>query len=158
MGESLPWVCCKVEYEMYSQLIVLLRVACDVPAHNYTWSFEPKHDWSRVYAPAEEIFEYFEGFKNKYDLGKYCKPRHQVIRATWDDVEGFWEVEVRNLLTQEVFHDRAHILINASGILNNWRWPEIPGLSDFRGQLLHSADWDKKVNLSNKVVGLVGNG
>ena len=31
----------------------LVRVLCDVPAHNYTYSFKPKPDWSRVYAPAE---------------------------------------------------------------------------------------------------------
>ena len=36
--------------------------ACDVPSHNYTWSFEPKQDWSAVYAGSGEIFDYFNTF------------------------------------------------------------------------------------------------
>lgn len=78
--------------------------------------------------------------------------------ARWDSVEGIWEVEVQNLMTREIFFDHCHILINAAGILNNWKWPDIPGLSKFRGPLLHSANWDSKVSLKDKVVGLIGNG
>jgi cation diffusion facilitator CzcD-associated flavoprotein CzcO len=33
--------------------------ACDVLAHNYTYSFEPKWDWSANYAGSEEIFKNF---------------------------------------------------------------------------------------------------
>ncbi|KAL4918504.1 hypothetical protein BDW62DRAFT_200878 [Aspergillus aurantiobrunneus] len=36
--------------------------ACDVPAHIYTYSFEPKWDWSANYAGSAEIFEYFSSF------------------------------------------------------------------------------------------------
>ena len=50
------------------------------------------------------------------------------------------------------------IFISATGILNAWQWPKIPGLSDFKGPLLHSARWDDSVDLKGKVVGLIGNG
>lgn len=52
--------------------------ACDVPAHNYTWSFEPKLDWSAVYAGSKEIYEYFNDFAKKYHLLQYVKTEHQV--------------------------------------------------------------------------------
>ena len=32
--------------------------ACDVPSHLYSYSFKLKSDWSRVFAPATEIWEY----------------------------------------------------------------------------------------------------
>ena len=32
--------------------------ACDVPSHLYSFSFEPKADWSRKFAPQAEIFAY----------------------------------------------------------------------------------------------------
>ena len=32
-------------------------VACDVPAHGYTYSFEPNPDWSQTFAPGPEIHE-----------------------------------------------------------------------------------------------------
>ena len=31
---------------------------CDVPSHLYSFSFEPKADWSKPYAPQPEILEY----------------------------------------------------------------------------------------------------
>src|SRR5215472_12675732 len=33
---------------------------CDVPSHLYSFSFEPKWDWSRAYAGQAEILGYLE--------------------------------------------------------------------------------------------------
>ncbi|KAK5689222.1 hypothetical protein LTR17_026424 [Elasticomyces elasticus] len=132
--------------------------ACDVPSHNYTWSFEPKLDWSAVYAGSGEIFEYFNNFAQKYRLGKYVKTRHQVTASTWDEGDSRWHVTIKDLQTGNDVHDTCDILINASGILNNWRWPAIPGLHDYKGTLLHTANWDSSVDLAGKHVGLIGNG
>ena len=42
-------------------------VACDVPAHAYTYSFAPNPEWSGMFAPGAEIQKYFE--KVFYDFG-----------------------------------------------------------------------------------------
>lgn len=42
-----------------------------------------------------------------------------------------------------MYKDDCDILIQATGALNNWKWPNIPGLHDFKGKLLHSATWDE---------------
>src|ERR1700755_3432247 len=48
---------------------------------------------------------------------------------------------------------------NASqGILNSWKWPEIEGLHDFKGQLMHSAAWNHAVDFTGKSVAVIGNG
>ncbi|KAK1767240.1 putative sterigmatocystin biosynthesis monooxygenase stcW [Phialemonium atrogriseum] len=132
--------------------------ACDVPSHNYTWSFEPKLDWSAVYPPAKEIFEYFDGFAKKYNLGQYVKTEHEVIGAYWDHKNGGYDVKVRDVSSGTVVNDHCDILVNASGILNNWQWPKIPGLENYKGTLLHTANWDPSVSLEGKHVGLIGNG
>ena len=41
-------------------------VACDYPAHNYTYPFEPKADWAAVYVSGTQIKQYFVDFKDKY--------------------------------------------------------------------------------------------
>ncbi|KAF9562680.1 FAD/NAD(P)-binding domain-containing protein [Agrocybe pediades] len=130
---------------------------CDVPAHTYTWSFEPKADWSAFYAGANEIHDYFKTVAVKYDLEKYIKYNHRVSRAEWNNRDGQWEVQVvdGDGNTKE---DSCHILINASGLLNSWKWPDIDGLHDFKGALLHTARWDTSLDLSGKNVGLIGNG
>jgi len=132
--------------------------ACDVPSHNYTWSFEPKLDWTAVYAGSGEIFDYFNNFANKYRLHNYIKTSHQVTGATWDEQLSGWRLKVRDLTSGNEVEDWCDILINASGILNNWRWPAIPGLFDYKGKLLHTANWDESVQLEGKHIGLIGNG
>lgn len=54
--------------------------------------------------------------------------------------------------------DTADILINGSGLLNRWRWPDIPNLHSFQGTLVHSAAWDPNLDWTGKRVALVGNG
>ena len=134
------------------------RCACDVAAHNYTWSFEPKPDWSAVYATSAEIFKYFNDFADKYDLRQYIKTEHQVIGSRWNDEAGMWDVQIKDLDSGAVTHDSCNVLINAGGILNNWKWPEILGFESFMGPKLHTANWDDSVDLAGKRVGLIGNG
>lgn len=67
-------------------------------------------------------------------------------------------MQTENVETGEVIKDSCDILINAGGILNAWRWPAIPGLKNYKGKLLHTADWDENTDLTGQRVGLIGNG
>lgn len=80
----------------------------------------------------------------------------RVSSTIWDDEAGKWNIQIQhNDTTQQ---DTADILINASGILNKWTWPSIPGLQSYRGKLVHSAAWDETLDWTNKRVAIMGNG
>lgn len=111
-----------------------------------------------MYASGSQIRGYFEDFQSKYDLAKYCKTKHEVNFAEWKEGQGQWRVQVRDLTTDRTSSETCQILINATGVLNDPQWPDIPGLHDFHGQLIHSAKWDENINLEGKRVGLIGNG
>ncbi|KAI3002567.1 hypothetical protein CBS147346_5793 [Aspergillus niger] len=132
--------------------------ACDVPSHNYVYSFEPKSDWSSVYAGSREIRGYFNDFANKYGLRKYIHTSHVVTETNWIEESGQWQVTATDLTTGYTVHDWCHILIHATGYLNKPAWPEIPGLADFKGTKLHSAMYDESVSLEGKNVLLIGAG
>lgn len=84
--------------------------------------------------------------------------RHQIIGAVWNNEKNGYDVKVQNLETNEVIDDFCDIFINAGGILNSWRWPAIPGLENYKGTLVHTANWDDSISLKGKHVGLIGNG
>ncbi|KAF9565886.1 FAD/NAD(P)-binding domain-containing protein [Agrocybe pediades] len=132
--------------------------SCDIPAHTYTWSFDPNPNWSSVYAGSDEIHSYFNRFSDKYGLAKYCRMRHEVTKAVWNEDAGTWTVEVVNRGNQEKITQECDILINASGVLNAWKWPDLPGLETYEGKLVHTAAWDTNIDLRDKHVGLIGNG
>lgn len=131
---------------------------CDIPSHNYQFSWEPNPNWAEVFSPSAEILEYLEHCVSKYDLSKYIHVSHKVVGSTWDEEKGIWHVKIEDTNRQIVFDDWCHYLINAGGILNNWRWPSIPGLHDFKGELVHSANWPKDWNYENLKVAVIGNG
>jgi cation diffusion facilitator CzcD-associated flavoprotein CzcO len=55
---------------------------------------------------------------------------------------------VKDLSTGVIIADVCDVFISASGILNDWKWPEIKGLHTFKGKLLHSAKWDESYDYS----------
>jgi cation diffusion facilitator CzcD-associated flavoprotein CzcO len=50
------------------------------------------------------------------------------------------------------------LLTSPVGILNNWKWPDIEGIHDFKGPLMHSAKWDHSVDFTGKTAGVIGTG
>lgn len=63
-----------------------------------------------------------------------------------------------NCKTGETKTTVCDVLISATGVLNKWKWPDVPGRDSFRGPIAHSAHWDKTIDLKDKSVVLIGNG
>ncbi|KIW33870.1 uncharacterized protein PV07_00685 [Cladophialophora immunda] len=131
---------------------------CDIPSHNYQFSWEPNPNWAEVFSPAQEIKDYLQHCVDKYDLAKYIHLSHKVICAEWNEERGIWNVKIEDTANQLIFTDWCHYLINAGGILNNWKWPSIPGLHEYQGKLVHSANWPSAWDYSNLKVAVIGNG
>lgn len=109
--------------------------ACDIPAHAYQLHSEPNPNWTSFYAPAREIFAYWKGLALKYNVDKVTKFKHEVVRSVFDEDKQRWIVTVKDRLSDAIFVDEADVVIQASGSLNAWKWPEVEGLQSFKGQL-----------------------
>lgn len=112
---------------------------------------------------SHEIQRYIAAVAKKHDVRRHVKFNHQVTSATWSEVRGQWELEITALPSssnsqKRTFTRTCNILINASGFLNNWKWPDIPGLQEFDGSLMHSAQWKDDNELSGKSVAVIGAG
>ncbi|KAJ5698972.1 hypothetical protein N7462_000977 [Penicillium macrosclerotiorum] len=132
--------------------------ACDIPAHTYQLTFEPNKEWSSFYAPAPEIHRYWQRVVEKYGCMKYIKLKQQVTGAEWDERTSKWLLQIHSLEDGAIYADTSDVVIQATGSLNNWKWPSIPGLHEFEGKLLHSASWDEGYDYTNKRVAVIGNG
>ncbi len=114
--------------------------ACDVPSVLYSYSFDPKLDWSRPYAEQAEIKAYFERCAAEHDLLPLIRFGTAVTELTWDDDSSTWSVD-----TEGGERFRAGIVVSAIGMFNEPRWPDIEGLDRFEGQLIHSAAVARRV-------------
>ncbi len=126
-------------------------IACDVPSHIYSYSFELNPEWSQYCSPGAEIQEYFESVAAKHGLVDQIRFGDAVVRAEWAD--GRWEIE-----TAAGFVERYDWVVAATGILHQPKMPDIEGLDSFSGPMFHSARWDHSVELEGRRVGLIGTG
>jgi len=90
---------------------------CDIPSHNYQFSWRPKHDWSNFFASAAEIGEYLRQICDDEGMREVIKTSHQIVSASWSELEGLWRLVVRDLEMDEEFTDYAHFLVDGSGVL-----------------------------------------
>ncbi len=127
--------------------------ACDVPSHLYSFSFEPKADWSRKFAPQAEILDYLRHCADKYRLREKIRFHCEVEEACFDAGSGEWQVRCADGQTL-----RARALVCATGQLSRPLLPRLPGLERFQGPAFHSANWDAEVELAGKRVAVIGTG
>lgn len=133
-------------------------VACDIPSHIYTFTFDPNPNWSHYFAPGDEIQRYFEDFADRHGSTQYMKLNTRVEEIRWSNDEAIWHIKLKDTKTGEIREDWAHSVVNGTGILNTWKWPEVEGLHDFEGPLMHSAAWNHDVDFDGKVAGVIGTG
>src|SRR5688572_24727744 len=126
-------------------------LACDVPAHLYTYSFEPNPDWSQTFAPGPEIQAYFERVAEKYDVVHTMRFGEEIPRCEFRD--GRW-----HLRTSTGREEVADVIIAATGVLHHPNVADIPGRDTFAGPCFHSARWDHSAPIDGKRVGVVGTG
>lgn len=94
---------------------------------------------------------------------KYIRFNTAIEEAHWDDAEKKWKTSVTVTGGKDAeFGDNYTItsdfLVLAVGQLNVPRYPEIEGLHDFKGKMIHSARWDWSYDLKGKKIAVIGNG
>jgi len=120
--------------------------ACDVPSHAYTFNFALNPDWPRFFSYSPDIHAYLKKVVDIFDLQKYMNFNSEVVEARFNEDTGKWHVKIRQTQpggeTKE-FEETCDLLLYATGILNNFKWPDIEGLETFKGRMVHTARWPK---------------
>jgi cation diffusion facilitator CzcD-associated flavoprotein CzcO len=128
-------------------------ISVDIPSFSYQFSFEQRAGWSRVYAPGRELKAYAEHCVDKYGLRDRIRLSAKVTAATFDDETHRWRLD-----TAAGESITARFVVVATGVLTQPKTPDIDGLADFRGTVMHTARWDHDVDLRGRRVAVVGTG
>ena len=128
-------------------------VAVDIPSFSYQFSFETRTDWSRVYAPGNELKAYADSCVERYGLRDRLRLNTKITAARFDDDGHFWR-----LSTADGDEISARHVVSATGVLTQPKPPAIKGLDDFVGTVMHTARWDHDVDLRGKRVAIIGTG
>jgi cyclohexanone monooxygenase len=131
---------------------------CDVESFSYSYSFSPEiqqeWSWSHRYARQPEILAYANFVADRLDLRRDISFGTRVVRAAYDEVARRWRID-----TDKAGPFDASFLIMATGCLSVPKSPDLPGLGNFKGDVLHTAKWPANgYDFTGKRVGIVGTG
>ncbi|CAF9938224.1 MAG: hypothetical protein HETSPECPRED_000993 [Heterodermia speciosa] len=126
-------------------------VRCDIPAHVYQSTFAPNTQWSEQFANGAEIREYWQGLARRYNVYDKFRLNSKVEDVSWDG--SHWNLKIQgNRL------DKVDFVLSAIGKFNAWKLPNIPEISDYKGHLRHTSNWDPSFDPKDKTVAVIGNG
>jgi cation diffusion facilitator CzcD-associated flavoprotein CzcO len=125
---------------------------CDVQSSLYSYSFAPKTDWTETYPSQPELWDYLRGVSRAHGLGPYLRFGHEVLSARWLPGGRRWQVTT----SKGTF--AARYLIAGLGFLVEPSLPDIPGIENFTGQIMHSARWDHSWQPDGRNVAVIGTG
>lgn len=128
-------------------------LACDVPSQLYQFGFAPKPDWTHLWARGRDIQQYHRDVIDRLGLAPLIKLDTEVSEARWDGSNQEW-----NLSTADGGHHTADFVICATGVLHHPFVPDIPGLADFTGTVLHTARWQDDLDTAGKRIAVIGTG
>lgn len=131
---------------------------CDVESleYQYSWSDELRREWrwSERFSTQAEILNYAKWVADQLELRKDILFETRIMRAEWQDTGQFWKLRTESDDTLSARH-----VVFATGALSVPRMPDIPGIENYRGRLIHTTDWPKDDPcFEHETVGLIGTG
>ena len=113
-----------------------------------------KWNWSERFPSQPEVERYLNFVADECNLRQHYAFETRVTEATYHKETGRWSV-----VTDRGERYDTQFLVACTGGLSAPSLPDIPGIDDFQGELLHTARWPKEgIDVSDKRVGVIGTG
>ena len=129
-------------------------VGVDIPSFSYQFSFEQRATGRASTPPGAELKAYAEHCVDNYGLRSRIRLNTKVVGADLRRREP--------PLARSTIADgepiTARFVVGATGVFTQPKPPDIPGLDDFAGTVMHTARWDHDVDLRGKRVAVIGTG
>ncbi|WTW96329.1 NAD(P)/FAD-dependent oxidoreductase [Streptomycetaceae bacterium NBC_01309] len=132
-------------------------VGVDTPSHFYSYSFAVNPGWPAFYSSGPIVLDYLRKCADAYGVREHIEFETQVVSCAWDDDARNWTVTTRRA-DGTVAVETADAVIGAIGFFQDPMYPDIPGLDDFAGTVVHTAAWDPELDLAGRRVALIGTG
>ena len=133
-------------------------IRSDSDMHTFGFSFKP---WTnpKVISDAEAIREYLRETVDEYQLRDHIRFGHKVTSAAWDSESASWTASMIDS-QGEVSQIKARILFMCCGYYDyaTGFTPDLPGLADFAGPVVHPQHWPEDLDYSGKRMAVIGSG
>ncbi|WP_349535971.1 flavin-containing monooxygenase [Rhodococcus rhodochrous] len=131
-------------------------VRVDTVSFTYEYAFEKKYPWTEYFARQSDVRAYLDHVARKYGVYEHIRFGSDVTQARFDEPTQRWTLTVQG--EESVTEVEANVVVAASGVFATPRELSVEGVSDFTGQVVHTARWNEDVEYAGKKVAVIGNG
>jgi cyclohexanone monooxygenase len=111
---------------------------CDMQSYLYMpYLEETGYMPTLKYAGGQEIFEHAQRLGRHYDLYDHALFQTSITDIAWSDQDDLWVITTDRGDTL-----RAKFVIRANGPFSAPRYPNVPGIEEFEGKIIHTSRWD----------------
>ena len=107
------------------------------------------------YLPKDMLADYFESYVWAMEINFWTGT--ELVSGSYDEAKGVWSAVVRRTDGSERTLHPNH-LVFANGLVGFPRRPELPGLKEFKGDVLHTAEFTNGANWRGKKALVLGTG
>lgn len=132
------------------------RARCDIPVFLYQFRFEKNYPWLDHQPTQPDLKEYLKYVSEKQGVTEHVHFNSEVEHAAWNDETQKWELLIEQGEGKTTFE--ANFLIHGGSFFGTPKKPELEGMENFTGPIMHTAEWDHDVDLTGKKLGIIGNG
>jgi cation diffusion facilitator CzcD-associated flavoprotein CzcO len=133
-------------------------IRSDSDLHTFGYRFKP---WtSAPIATAAEILRYMGDVISENDLDAHIRYRHKILSANWSNADKLWTLTVIRHDTGETLNFTTRFLWMCQGYYNHNQGytPQWPGMTRFKGRLVHPQTWPEDLDVTGKKVVVIGSG
>ena len=132
-------------------------IRSDSDMHTLGFSFKPWTD-AKAIADGPSIKSYLKETADEYDLYPHILFNHKVLDYSWSSVSKTWTVSLLEEGQEKSLS--CNFLMICSGYYNYEKGytPQIEGIENFRGTLVHPQHWPKDLEIDNKKIVVIGSG
>ncbi|MFF3567581.1 flavin-containing monooxygenase [Nocardia jiangxiensis] len=131
-------------------------VRVDTTNFLYQYFFEKNYPWTEYFARADEVRNYLEHVAKKHGVYEHISFDTEVKAAVFDEKSGTWAVDL--VVEGQARRVSANAVVSATGTFATPKRFDAPGVGDFQGHLVHTAEWTGAEELDGRDVAIIGNG
>ncbi len=126
----------------------------------YTFGFKFKPWTKDVIATADEILSYLGETIEENKIDENIRYHHKIISAEWSSKSKLWELIVYKSDTDEELYFSCKFLMMCQGYYrhNQGFTPNWNDMEKFDGKIIHTEEWPKDLDYSNKKIIVIGSG
>jgi cation diffusion facilitator CzcD-associated flavoprotein CzcO len=108
-----------------------------------------------TYIPKDKLANWFESYVDAMELNFWTGT--EFVGGSYDDAEGRWSVELRRADGTTRTMQPRHVVM-ATGVSGIPNLPDIPGLKNFSGKVMHSSRYEDGESWTGKSALVIGTG